>query len=374
MFGDFCPATVSRDVNASGDARGDVHVCGTCHTMMASMSAFVEHRTSGCRNASALSWQNLQHVVPDFSADEQYDQTLFRGCSTSSTVQLADVPLPPATTHLPPPPPSAPVPSPEPPRLAPVSPRAPKSSSRPKLHLCSVCGYRCIYAKDLRRHMYSHGDEKFPCGQCSSVFSRPHKLAAHQRVKHSGDQPVALQPCPVSGCGRMLKPGCPTKKHVQNCHSDIRPFSCQICDYRAKSSHRLDVHLRTHTGDTPFCCDICGKNFATMSDLSRHKAVHSGSKPHQCQFCSFNTAYIANLRVHIRRRHPEMSDVHIESDHTQTKDTSESKKSRSAPAGRVRYLPNFHCNQCNASFVRQEAFNIHSSSAHGRDQQKSDDL
>ncbi|KAK4324195.1 hypothetical protein Pmani_005197 [Petrolisthes manimaculis] len=47
-------------------------------------------------------------------------------------------------------------------------------------------------------------------------------------------------------------------------------YQCHLCpksfDYRAS----LDIHIRTHTGDTPFACPHCPLRTKDKSNLRRH--------------------------------------------------------------------------------------------------------
>ena len=45
-----------------------------------------------------------------------------------------------------------------------------------------------------------------------------------------------------------------------------------------RSTGKLTVHQRLHTGVKPYKCDMCGKNFREPSQLAVHLRVHNGEK------------------------------------------------------------------------------------------------
>ena len=40
-----------------------------------------------------------------------------------------------------------------------------------------------------------------------------------------------------------------------------------------------------HSGERPYTCNVCEAKFKTSSCLKRHFKIHSGEKPYECETC-----------------------------------------------------------------------------------------
>ena len=73
----------------------------------------------------------------------------------------------------------------------------------------------------------------------------------------------------------------------------VSKFKCSVCDYVAKSSNGLRMHInRKHTkydeNETSFECENCGKEFKSADDLKEQMIVHSYQKlQFKCDECNF---------------------------------------------------------------------------------------
>ncbi|XP_022079073.1 zinc finger protein 211-like isoform X2 [Acanthaster planci] len=83
-------------------------------------------------------------------------------------------------------------------------------------------------------------------------------------------------------------------------------YQCTECDFHSTSSHQLEKHIRTHTGERPYSCTICGFAFSQKGNLTRHFRTHSDERPFQCPVCHYSArrkdALIAHLDTHRQER------------------------------------------------------------------------
>ncbi|XP_045598536.1 longitudinals lacking protein, isoforms H/M/V isoform X21 [Procambarus clarkii] len=79
--------------------------------------------------------------------------------------------------------------------------------------------------------------------------------------------------------------------------------TCPVCERHFDSRAKLEIHIRTHTGERPFACSHCPYQACQMSTLTSHMRTHTGEKPFQCPFCSHRARQRGSLNKHIRVVH-----------------------------------------------------------------------
>lgn len=88
-------------------------------------------------------------------------------------------------------------------------------------------------------------------------------------------------------------------------HSTIR-FSCTQCNYSALNRQCLRNHMKVqHTDLKPFTCDVCPKAFKLKNTLLNHMVQHTGVRKYSCPFCNRTFASSGNYYTHRKRMHPQ---------------------------------------------------------------------
>ena len=109
--------------------------------------------------------------------------------------------------------------------------------------------------------------------------------------------------CPE--CNKSFSTNGNMKNHIQTIHKHIRPFKCPYisCNKEYSNKSRLDVHIRTHTGNKPFICPICFKSFNEKGNLKTHINFHTEQRPFKCPKCDKTYKTNGHLKDHIEIQH-----------------------------------------------------------------------
>lgn len=147
--------------------------------------------------------------------------------------------------------------------------------------LCSICGGQFA---DIKGHMRSHSkvskkDKRYKCEVCNAVFSHSSYINIHMRT-HTGQTPYM---CSI--CGRTFNSQGKLTHHTKR-HSDVKQHQCDQCDRAYHERFQLKRHINiVHNGIRMFSCTICDtKKFTTKKSLGQHMLLH-GDKRHKCKFC-----------------------------------------------------------------------------------------
>ena len=110
-------------------------------------------------------------------------------------------------------------------------------------HKCNTCDESFRLQKQLTQHHQSkHGHV---CPTCGKIFKAKASLTVHEKI-HSTDPAVVFKhKCPH--CPKAFRIDTHWRRHLRS-HSEVRDYTCKVCDKQFKDSYILKIHERRHTG------------------------------------------------------------------------------------------------------------------------------
>ncbi|XP_073467915.1 LOW QUALITY PROTEIN: uncharacterized protein [Aquarana catesbeiana] len=136
-------------------------------------------------------------------------------------------------------------------------------------------------------------EKSFSCTECGKCFPSKSKLNVHIR-SHTGEKPYS---CPE--CGKCFSGKSNLYTH-QRSHTGEKPYSCPEYGKCFSGKSNLYTHIRSHTGEKPYSCLECRKCFSNRSSLNRHQRSHTGEKPLSCPECGKCFSRKSHLYTHQR--------------------------------------------------------------------------
>lgn len=173
-----------------------------------------------------------------------------------------------------------------------------------KSYTCPVCDTKCKSHRILMSHCEKEHKmvNLFTCTRCRFACLSKKELVEHAKsLLHKGKRnKVSICPVCKVACLRL-------GTHLATSHPDHRPYSCDQCNYRSKTTYAMRTHMLTHTDSKDFVCHHCKRACKSQISLKRHVKNHNPERKYHCSLCSFSTNDSYEFKRHGTRVHTRKS-------------------------------------------------------------------
>ena len=110
--------------------------------------------------------------------------------------------------------------------------------------LCHQCKRTFSYKQNLKRHIKNdHKKVKkcFSCDQCDFISDTKNELKRHVQFRHEIKKELKKFRC--KDCSYQSDSKALLQRHIDAVHLKLRPFSCNVCKFTAKTQHHLMYHF-----------------------------------------------------------------------------------------------------------------------------------
>ena len=153
------------------------------------------------------------------------------------------------------------------------------SGDRCKKYQCLLCSFETEHLSSMQRHFLRHTNTRsYSCQKCE------------YSARTNGDLKVHM----LYRCGKP-------KFTAGGEHQ------CNLCEYSTFDKHYLQSHHRCHSGERPFACDQCKYRCARKDVLKIHKVTHTPrEKTFICDKCDCRYTNKSSLTFHVKTKHSQM--------------------------------------------------------------------
>ncbi|XP_049948005.1 transcription factor hamlet-like [Schistocerca serialis cubense] len=168
---------------------------------------------------------------------------------------------------------------------------------------CAVCSKEFPDAEQLDEHLLSvhafPADEQHKCEACPAVYGSRQALSRHRALLHRCADPLKRYPC--ENCSKVFSDPSNLQRHIRSHHVGARSHACPECGKTFATSSGLKQHTHIHSSVKPFQCEVCLKAYTQFSNLCRHKRMHADCRMQiKCAKCGDTFSTVTSLSKHKR--------------------------------------------------------------------------
>lgn len=172
---------------------------------------------------------------------------------------------------------------------------------------CKICDKTFDNRKRLLQHGKIHEEKpKYICDKCGILYTNQYNLENHKSSQHGEylSENQNIYKCRL--CSEKYTNRTDLYVHMKMHSKEKQQLLCDTCGKCFTNSYSLKSHQKVHLDIRPFSCTLCPKRFRSRLLLKQHMHVHTGIKEFQCNHCLQSFAKADSLRLHTRKRHPEV--------------------------------------------------------------------
>ena len=128
-----------------------------------------------------------------------------------------------------------------------------------------MCDKHFNIPSSLKKHKYTHSENKYACRSCDREFPFESQLHSHCHSRQRGRSYF----CVYASCNKSYHQPFDLNAHTKTHYTLL--MTCKHCDYSMHDKRNLKSHLRRHTQVRTFCCKQCNRKFTHTMQLIRHR-------------------------------------------------------------------------------------------------------